>query len=446
MSSSNVTNSPEINLPVTKIEKSDDSLDWYRLDNAATLFTLVNSVRIPCMYRLSCTLKSRINVDILQQALENIIPRFPYYKVNMRMGIFWYYWETNTKTPKVVGDTKYPNQVLPVTKKGIFPFRVRAFQNRVAVEFHHSLSDGTGAITFLRALVAEYLVLKGAKVADWQDIFRPDQIPDQEEYEDAFKKNYIKNVPYPPKQPNAFQLPNKLEAKGVFNITTGIIPIKEILKKSKELNVTLTEYLIAVYLDALQQVLWSYPEKKRKRYLKPIRLMVPVNLRRIFPSKTMRNFSLYVTPGIDPRLGKFTFEEILNQVYHYMRVEVSDKYISQQIARNVRGELHPLVRFTPLFVKKLFGKAVYNGMGEKLYSGVITNLGKITMPEELVDEIERIEFFPAPSPSNKTGCAVGSFGDYLFINFGSTIREKNVEMYFFRNLVKDGIHVKIETN
>lgn len=446
MSSGNITTTSEINIQTTKAEKSEDILDWYRLDNAATLFTLVNSVRIPCMYRLSCTLKSRINVEILQQALENIIPRFPYYKVNMRMGIFWYYWESNPRIPKVVGDSKYPNQVLPVTKKGTFPFRVRAYQNRVAVEFHHSLSDGTGALTFLRALIAEYLSIKGFKVADWQDIFRPNQIPDQEEYEDAFKKNCIKNVPYPQKQVHAFQLPNKLEDKGIFNITTGIMPIKEILKRSKELNVTLTEYLVAIYLDALQQVLWNYPEKKRKRYLKPIRLMVPVNLRRIFPSKTMRNFSLYVTPGIDPRLGKFTFEEILNQVYHYMRVEISDKYISQQIARNVKGEMHPLVRLTPLLIKKLFGKAVYNGMGEKLYSGVITNLGKITMPEELIGEIERFEFFPAPSPSNKTGCAVGSFGDYLYINFGSTIKDRSVEKYFFRNLVKDGITVKIETN
>ena len=423
-----------------------ERLDWYRLDNAATLFTLVNSDRIPCMFRVSSALKNPINVAKLQTALENIIERFPYYKVNMRPGLFWYYWETNNRIPKVEKDVKFINQKLEVTKKGVFPFRVRAYQNRVAVEFHHSLSDGTGAMTLLRSLLGEYFVQQGKEIQDWQDIFRPNQKPNLEEYEDAFKKNYLKTAPNPQKIPNAFEVPEPLDEKGTYHITTGITPIKEILLKSKELNVTLTEYLIAIYLDSLQKVLMSYPENLRKKLTKPIRLQVPVNLRRIFPSKTMRNFSLFVTPGIDPRLGEFTFDEILKQVYHYMRVEVSDKYIHQQIARNVRGELHPLVRLTPLPIKKLFGKAVYNTMGEKLYSGVITNLGKIIMPEEMIEEIEDIQFFPAPSPSNKTGCAVGSFKEKLYINFGRTIKEPVVERFFFRNLVKEGLPVKIETN
>ena len=446
MNTSNYPIISETKIDSLKMEKRQIELDWFRLDNAATLFTLVNSKRIPCMFRLSCTLKNPINVSLLQKALDNIMPRFPYYDVNMRRGLFWFYWETNEEKPQVEKEVKYISQKLPVTKKGTFPFRVRAFQNRVAVEFHHSLSDGTGALTFLKALVGEYLALKGSKVKDWEDIFRPNEIPDTEEYEDAFKRNYVKNYPYPPKIPKAFQLPNRLEPKGVYHITSGTIPLKQVLQVSKGLNVTLTEYLIAIYLEALQTILLNLPDKKRKRLMKPIRLMVPVNLRRMFPSKTMRNFSLYVTPGIDPRLGRFTFDEILKQVYHYMRVEVSDKFISQQIARNVRGEIHPLVGFTPLFLKRMFGRTIYNAMGENLYSGVITNLGKITMPEPLNDEIEDFRFFPAPSPTNKSGCAVGSYKDKLYINFGRTIKEPIVEKFFFRNLVRDKIPVKIETN
>ncbi len=244
----------------------------------------------------------------------------------------------------------------------------------------------------------------------------------------------------------AFHLPYKLEPKGVYHITTGIMPVEQVLSRSKELNVTLTEYLAAIYLEALQDILFNLPEKKQKQLMKPIRLQVPVNLRRFFPSKTMRNFSLYVTPSIDPRLGKFSFEEILKKVYHYMRVEVSDRYISQIIARNVRGELHPLIRVTPLFIKRLFGKVIYNGRGEFLYSGVITNLGKVTLPEPLNSEVEEIQILPAPSPVTKTGCAINSYDDKLFINFGRTIKEPQVEKLFFRKLVKEGIIVKIETN
>ena len=420
--------------------------DWFRLDNAATVFSFVTSTRIPCMFRFYANLKKPINVAILQQALENIIDRFPYYKVNLRNGLFWSYWETNPGMPVVIEETKYPCQKMPIRKKGIFPFRVRAYYNRISVEFHHSITDGTGALIFLKSLVGEYLTLIGVVVNDWQDVFRPNQEPHYEEYEDAFKKNYQKNLPGPPRVSKAFHLPFKLEPKGVFHLTIGIMPIKQILNKSKELDVTLTEYLVAVYLEALQDILFSLPLRKQKRLLKPIRLQVPVNLRRFFSSKTMRNFSLYVTPYIDPRLGHFSFDEILKQVYHYMRVEVSDRYISQQIARNVRGELHPLIRLTPLFIKRLFGKIIYNGQGEFLYSGVITNLGKISLPEPLNKEVNDIQFLPAQSPVTKTGCAVNSYGEKLYINFGRTIKEALVEKLFFRKLVKDGIKVRIETN
>ncbi len=420
--------------------------DWFRLDNAATVFSFVTSARIPCMFRMFAILKKPINVAILQQALGNIIDRFPYYKVNLRNGLFWSYWEKNPGMPVVIEDSKYPCQKMPIRKKGIFPFRVRAYYNRISVEFHHSITDGSGALIFLKSLVGEYLNLTGLIVNDWQDVFKPNQEPHNEEYEDAFKKNYQKYLPGPPRVSKAFHLPYKLEPKGVYHITVGIMPIKQALNKSKELNVTLTEYLVAVYLEALQNILFSLPIRKQKKLLKPIRLMVPVNLRRFYPSKTMRNFSLYVTPYIDPRLGHFSFDEILKQVYHYMRVEVSDRYISQQIARNVRGELHPLIRRTPLFVKRLFGKIIYNGQGEFLYSGVITNLGKISLPEPLNKEVNDIQFLPAQSPVTKTGCAVNSYGEKLYINFGRTIKEAHVEKLFFRKLVKDGIKVRIETN
>ena len=440
--------SPNIEKRVEQITftQREKQLEWYRMDNASTLFTFVNSKRITCLFRVSSELKSPINVAKLQEALDNIMIRFPYYHVNLRTGLFWHYWEKNDQSPKVMSDSKYPQQKIAITRKGTFPFRVRAYQNRIAVEFHHSITDGTGAITFLRALIGEYLRLQGVEVKDWLDIFRPEQKPDFEEYEDAFKKNYQPTVPDPQKIEHSFHLPNKLEPKGTYHFITGIIPIKPLLQKAKSYNVTLTEYLAAVYLDALQKVIFSHPKRKQKRLLKPIRLMVPVNLRRIYQSKTMRNFSLYVTPGIDPRLGEHSFEEIINKVYHYMRSEVTDKVINQQIARNVRGELNPLVKFTPLFLKKMFGIFIYNGLGEYLYSGVITNLGRVIMPEEQQDKITDFQFFPAPSPQTKTGCAVVSYQDKLYINWGRNIKEPSVEKFFFRKLVQEGLTVRIETN
>lgn len=440
----------EDNTNSTISQESKDMISYqshtYRLDNAATLFSLVSSSRIPCMFRLSASVDTPIKIHLLQKALDNIIVRFPYYRVNQRTGFFWYYWGTNFGKPKVIMDTQYPCQKMPIRKEGIFPFRVRAYQNRVAVEFHHSLTDATGSVTFLKSIMREYLRLDGTEVSEESDIFKPEDKPDLEEYEDAFKKNYRKIIPEPTKQIKAFHLPYKLSKKGVYRITSGIIPVDEILKKSKEYNITLTEYLTSIYLESLQKILFSFSPRKLKRRNKPIRLMVPVNLRRMFPSRTMRNFSLYVTPGIDTRLGEHTFEEIMKSVHHYMRLEINDKFISQQIKRNVRGELHPLMRATPFFIKKMGGKSIYNKLGENLYSGVITNLGKISFPESMEEKIQDIQFIPAPSPTTKTGCAVVSFKENLYINFGSVIKENSLERNFFRKIVKEGISVKVETN
>ncbi|MHA1954740.1 MAG: hypothetical protein ACW96U_12420, partial [Candidatus Heimdallarchaeaceae archaeon] len=360
--------------------------------------------------------------------------------------LFWFYWKSNFGKPKVIVDSKYPCQKMPIRKKGIFPFRVRVFKNRIAVEFHHSLTDGNGALTFLKALIFEYLrLIKGIK-DEPEDIFRPNQDVDPEEYEDAYKKNYDRTYPAFSRPSRAVHLPYKLEKKGIYNIITGIMLVEDILKLAKEHNVTLTEFLAAVYIDTIQEILSGFPEKKRKRYMKPIRIMVPVDLRRMFPSKTMRNFVLYVTPGIDPQLGHHSFDEIIKEVYHYMRLEVNDKYINKQIKRNVRGQLHPLVRATPVFVKKLGARAVYNGMGQNSYTGVLTNLGRVTFTETLKDDILDFHFMPAPNASTKISSAIASYNGKLYMSFGRVVKETEVERIFFSKLKKMGVTVKIETN
>ena len=418
----------------------------YSLDNAAIIFSLVSSARISALFRLSVTLKEPINVTLLQQALENIIVRFPYFRVNLRKGLFWYYWRTNLGIPKVMADSRNTCEEMPIRKIGIFPIRVRAFQNRIAVEFHHSLTDGTGGITFLKALLGEYMNLKGVKVKDWGDTLRPHVNLDPEEYEDAYKKYYKKGVPGIKRISKAYHLPYKLEKKGIYHITTGIVPVEDLLKITKEKNVTLTEFLVAVYIEAIQEILCTAPIRERRRTRNPIRISVPINLRRIYPSKTLRNFSLMLTPGIDPRLGKHSFDEILKQVYHYMRTEISDKLVSQMVKRNVQASLNPLVRLIPLFIKQLAGRTIYMQLGEKLYSGSFSNMGRVQVPEELEEHIDNFQFIPGYNPVRKVGCSVVSFRDKLYINFGRICKEAEVEKIFFTKLIKLGLPVKIETN
>jgi len=118
------------------------------------------------------------------------------------------------------------------------------------------------------------------------------------------------------------------------------------------------------------------------------------------------------------------------QSLYFIKSEVKQKILFKEIDR----------------ILKIGGKTIYNKMGENLYSGVITNLGRIKMPKILEEELEDFQFFPAPSPKTKVGCAISSFMNMLYVNFGRNCKESELEKVFFRKLVKKGIPIKIETN
>jgi NRPS condensation-like uncharacterized protein len=307
------------------------------------------------------------------------------------------------------------------------------------------ITDGAGGIAFLRSLLLEYYTLLGVTCSEPHDVVLPSSPIDPEEYEDAYHKFYNPRIPGPSREKKSFQLPFRLLPVGTYEIITGIVPVDKLKAAAKERGVTLTVFLSAVLLDAVQSHYFDLPERLR-RPGKIIRIEVPVNLRNLYPSKTMRNFSLYVTPGIDPRLGRYTFDEIVSEVHHFMKVTINERAINQQIARNIRGESHFVVRAIPLFFKNLVIRRIYYSLGESLFSTCLTNLGPVTMPEPVGSHIERFEIVSPPSVTNKTNCGVVSYRESAYITFGRVIEPAEVERYFFTSLVKMGIPVKIETN
>jgi NRPS condensation-like uncharacterized protein len=224
---------------------------------------------------------------------------------------------------------------------------------------------------------------------------------------------------------------------------TAIVPLDVILKKAKEHDASLTEYLVAVYLNSLQNIYDSLPNFKKRSAKKILRIEVPVNLRKMFPSRTMRNFSLYVIPGIDLRLGHYSFDEIVNTVYHQMQLETDKKLISKMISRNVSGEKNPFLRSVPLFFKSFILSKLY-ALGTGQYSGVITNLGKITLGTAVNNLVDKFIFIPPP-PNRilKVNCGVVGYNNTLVLSFGNLTTSKELERQFLTFLTSEGVTVKI---
>lgn len=416
---------------------------WYRLDLSGIVYPTLQRRNFSSVYRLSVLLKETIDPDILQRAVDMTLPRFPTFKVSMRKGVFWRYLEPNDR-PGPFAEPDIVNPCMPMSFKtnSRYLIRIYYYQKRISLEVFHSLSDGGGAMYLLRTVTAVYLRLKGYGIPDGHGVLNIHEQPDPEELEDAYLRYANSKVRPPRSREKTYRIRGTKEPFYTLNIITGILPVDQVLAVTKSFRVSVTEYLNAVLLYALL-------EKQKEDHVfreLPVSLAMPVNLRRFFPSKTLRNFITMVYPSIDPRMGDYTFEEILAQVHHYMRYYINDKFLNADITTNAAVTKNPLIRVVPLFFKDFVVRQFYKRVQDKQSSAGLTNLGVVDAPEEMREHIERFDVLMGQPFSARTNCAIVSYGNTLSISFASSIVEADVERLFFRKLVKDGIHVKIESN
>lgn len=388
-------------------------------------------------------LNKKIDPVILQQAVEQTMPRFPTFKVAMRKGVFWRYLEPNQSPgPFVEPDIVNPCMPMSFKRRGRYLIRIYYYERRISLEVFHSLSDGSGALYLLRTLTAVYLRLLGHKIPDGHGVLSIEEKPDMEELEDAYIRYASSKVRPPRSRSRTYRIRGTKEPFYTLNIITGILEVDKLLFVTKKYKVTVTEYLNAVLLYA---ILSKQKEDHVFREL-PVSIAMPVNLRRFFPSKTLRNFITMVYPSVDPRMGEYTFEEVLLQVHYYMRYYLNDKFLNADITTNAAVTQNLLIRIVPLFVKDIVVRQFYKRVQDKQSSAGLTNLGIVEVPEEMRAHVERFEVLMGQPFSARTNCAVVSYGNTISISFASSIVEADVERLFFRKLVQEGIHVKIETN
>lgn len=416
---------------------------WYKLDLSAIVYPTLQRKDFSSVYRLSALMKEEIDPALLQKALDMTLPRFPTYKVAIRKGLFWRYLEPNNRPgPFVTPDIKNPCMPMPFKANNRYLLRVYYYGRRISLEAHHCLGDGTGGMCVLQTLISVYLKLQGHPVTPFGFVLDIDETPDPEELEDAYMRYANARVRPPRPGEKTYRVRGTKEPFYTLNIIDGIMSVREVMAVARKYDATLTEYINAVLLYALLQK----QENDAPYKIRPVKIAMPVNLRRFFPSRTLRNFITMVYPSIDPRLGDYTFEEIVEQVHHYMKYYISEKFLRGDITTNAATQRNPFIRVVPLFIKDFVVRTFYTKVQDKNSSAGLTNMGALKVPEDMKPYIERFDIYMGQPFSSRTNCAIISFEDILTINFASSIVETDVECNFFRKLVQDGIHVKVESN
>ena len=425
------------------MKRQEPGSGWYELDNAAKIYPATSSVRFPVAFRLTCRLVRPIRVEALQLAAETMLRRCPYFQVYLRRGLFWYYLQRHHDPPRVrILDSR---TVLTMHLRGHASplFRVSARERTIAVDFSHIITDGSGGTRFVTALLAEYLRRCGVAVDTGDSPLDPHSVPDAEEAEDAHRRYYMPGLPRPRPLPPAYHLPGRPRTDGRFRAITGTMPAQRVSALGRRLGGSITELLTAIYLRVIVLAHAEETAGGRRPRRSIIRVEVPVDMRRFHPSRTMRNFSLYVAPEIDLRLGTYELEELVGHVHHSMQVQLERRQLNRQISRNVAAELHPLVRPIPLPLKDRFLKLTYWRLGGRLYSGVLSNLGRIELGESVARHVEAMGLLPGPNRATKKSCGVIGFRDQLTVTFGSVTVDRSLERAFYGMLVHLGVPVRI---
>jgi len=405
------------------------------------------SGELTSVFRITAFLKKPIKFSVVKEAVEITSRRFPYFSVSLGSGLFWYYLEYNHQLPRIQTEEKIPCTAFAAKRKNEPLYRILVKENRISVEFIHILTDGGGALEYLKSLLYTYFRLNGNTIHSTEGIILPESPISEGEMEDGYKRFFRRRIPPPGKLTKAWHLPFRLDEKPRLKVIRSEIALDKLLEVARSYNVSVTEYMVSVYLLSLQKIYLEEKEKVKKQNRGVLRIEVPVNLRKKFPSKTMRNFSLFVLPEIDLRLGVYFFDEILKIVQYQLQTGADVKQITRFLSQNVGHEKSPFIRFLPLFIKSMAISAVYRRLGSNQCSGILTNLGVIKLAEEMEDLIDSFELVPTPPNTHvKITCAMVTFKQQMRLDFGNISRSTSFEMHFLKHLVESGIPVKVLNN
>ena len=213
-----------INHFLDKVLSPARSLRWMRLDNAAKIYPAAKRRNWNNFFRLSATLTEPVDTAVLRSALDVTARRFPSMAVRLRRGVFWYYLEQIPQAPAIQPEKSCPLAHAPFDQVRRCALRVLVYHDRIAVEFFHAITDGTGGTIFLKTLLAEYLCQKyGITVPAEDGVLGRLEEPDEEELEDSFLR-YAGDVKASRKEATAYHLSGTPEPDGFKNLVTLMVP------------------------------------------------------------------------------------------------------------------------------------------------------------------------------------------------------------------------------
>ena len=419
------------------MKNEPNAAQWSRLDNAAKVFPANSSKADTKVFRFSCELYEPVEEEVLEEALGQTLRFFPHYQSVLRHGLFWHYFESSDLEPEVCEENERPcSPLYDGNSRGLL-YKVTYFGCRINVEVYHALTDGTGALQFLRVLVFHYLVLLyGEQWRDDPPKMDYDATPAQK-LDDSFRKYYSgEKSRYKSKMVRAHKLKGQRVAEHQIKVIEGLLSTQAALTKARELGTTVTVMLTAILMMAIND---EMTVRERRR---PVVLSVPVNLRKYFDSQTARNFFGVVNISYNFSERSGTFDDVVAEIDSALKRELEKEELQKRMNAMAALEHYPLARAVPLVIKDAVIHTAVR-ITELGVTASLSNIGKISMPAVFAPYIRLFDVFVS---TDKLQICMCSYGDQMVVSFTSAFVGTDIQMRFFRALTAMGMAVTIISN
>lgn len=412
--------------------------DWYGLDNAAKIFPAISGIRTTSVFRIDVRLYEPIKPVLLEEAINKVMPSFPAFMVRLRQGLFWYYFEHNFEKILIAEENTYPTSRLDAETNNGYLFKFSYYHNKISLDAFHALSDATGATHLLTAVTTCYLKLSGKLVTE--GVEPTENRSKMTAMQDSFAHFFSSGPAEKTKDIQAYHIKGTPRPKGIIKVIHGIFEADRFKELAKSKNVTVTGYLAAVLALAIVETM---PDRKMTR---PVRLFIPINLRRYFETGTQRNFFTFAHIDIATNKTTYTFDALLQVVSEQLLERTKPEYFMPRLRHYMQAEKNIFTRAMPLIIKNLALKMVHRATGDKTHTCTLSNLGRIDVPASAGDYIKRFDLMLGNSRINHLNCLVCTYKNEMVVSFTKADIETDVEKYFFRFLSGQGLKIILEQN
>ena len=411
---------------------------WRRLDNSAKIFPISAGKKYSTVFRFSAVMKEKIEPSVLRLAVNKALSRYEFFRVRLKDGIFWNYLEYNPKKIVIEKEKEYPCKYIdPIGNNG-YLFKVTYFDKKISIDIFHALTDGNTGSMFFREIVYNYIELTHKE--EFKEELRTTRKIDLST-EDSYIKNYNKKAKGNNSNKKAYKLAGKKIKLGAISAIHEIINLDELKKETKKEEATITQYLTAVLIYSIYKA--NYIKNKGK---KPIKVCIPINLKKYFASNTMANFFSYMTIEAKMKEEQLnSFDKILEFVKQDFSEKLTPNEIEKTMSGNVKLGINPFIKVIPLILKKPLVRLSYIEI-RKYTTTTFSNIGRIGIIGKYQKYIENFFMLIAPEPVEKIKCSACSYENNIVFTFTSILDDSSIEREFYNFLQNKNINVKIESN